>query len=507
MSRFDHLLAVDFAADDVESADADEAESANADEAESANADEAEPEPESDASLAGGPLLSLSARVEHSAYPMGREQIVFALVTVQAAARLEGSAAEQRQPMDLVCVLDVSGSMAERQKLRQLQDAARFVVQQAAPRDRLSLVAFNSRATRVLPLRRMTAKGKSAAITAVLRLAADGGTSIAAGLREAVRTVEERRRGSKVSAIMLLTDGQDQTPACEITTLLRRAAVARCAVYAFGFGRDHDANMLGNLAEQARTPFTFVEDTSKIGECFAGTIGGLSSTVAQMVKLRLTCHARLMRVHSPFLEQHNEREVDIEIPDMFASERRDILVEVQIPAEARARVVLLEAAASYVDARGGRRLQTKPVAVETHSVEEPCAEAEPDEEVSAQRARVEVAQALRDAATASDRGRFDEASQVIDACETRMGTRKRALPASAPIFQELEDARTRMQSRAAWEEGGRAETLDATQMHTTQRCTNTMRGAGSHGKRAKDIYCSATQRAWIESSRDASSLD
>ena len=145
--------------------------------------------------------------------------------------------------------------------------------------------------------------------------------------------------------------------------------------------------------------------------------------------------------------------------------------------------------------------------METHSVEEPCAEAEPDEEVSAQRVRVEVAQALRDAATASDRGRFDEASQVIDACETRMGTRKRALPASAPLFQELEDARTRMQSRAAWEEGGRAETLDATQMHTTQRCTNTMRGAGSHGKRAKDIYCSATQRAWIESSRDASSLD
>merc|ERR1712224_835336 len=38
--------------------------------------------------------------------------------------------------------------------------------------------------------------------------------------------------------------------------------------------------------------------------------------------------------------------------------------------------------------------------------------------------------------------------------------------------------RNRMRSRQAWEQGGRAETRDAFQMHAMQRCTNLMPSAG-----------------------------
>jgi uncharacterized protein YegL len=431
----------------------------------------------------------------------GRTQDVFGLVTVQAAAcpqPVDGKM-EERQAMDIICVLDVSGSM-QGDKIRQVQDATRFIVDQADPKDRISLVAFNSNATRVLRLRKMNAEGKNDANASTLRLTAGGGTSIAAGLDTALSIMERRRQRNKVSAILLLTDGQDGSTRGRLPDLLQRAASANCAIYAFGFGRDHDAALLSDIAEQAQTPFTFVEDTDKIREAFAGAVGGLSSIVAQGVELKLTCHVPLKAIHTPFPTQQTEREAIITIPDMFASERRDILVELSVPADSSgaAQTLLLEASAKYIDLRGNRNVQTAPVVMEAHRTDLPQPEAEPDEEVSAQRERVEVTRALEDAAQASDLGQFDQALQLIDACDERMRSAKKKSPASVALGQELEDARNRMRNRNSWEEGGRAEIRDAAQMHKMQRCTNMMQVEGRVQKSAKKMYCSPKQDAWIQ---------
>merc|ERR1719245_1657069 len=117
--------------------------------------------------------------------------------------------AGERQAMDIICVLDVSGSM-QGDKIRQVQDATRFIIEQADPKDRLAIVAFNSDATRVLRLRQMSAEGKNDGNIGTIRLQAGGGTSIAAGLDMALSVMERRRQRNKVSAILLLTDGQDE---------------------------------------------------------------------------------------------------------------------------------------------------------------------------------------------------------------------------------------------------------------------------------------------------------
>merc|ERR1719284_1342427 len=112
----------------------------------------------------------------------------------------------------------------------------------------------------------MTTEGRDAAKAAASQLTAGGGTSIAAGLNVALSVMEQRRQRNKVSAIMLLTDGQDGSTRHRLPELMQRAAQANCAVYAFGFGSDHDAALLSDIAERAQTPFTFVEETDKIRE-------------------------------------------------------------------------------------------------------------------------------------------------------------------------------------------------------------------------------------------------
>lgn len=350
-------------------------------------------------------------------------------------------------------------------------------------------------------LRKMNAGGKDDANIATLQLQAGGGTSIAAGLDVGLTVMEQRRQRNKVSAILLLTDGQDGRTRARVPQLLQRAVQANCALYAFGFGKDHDASLLSDIAEQAHTPFTFVEDTEKIREAFAGAVGGLTSIVAQKVELTLKCHVTLKEVHTPFPLQHiSPMEAKVTIPDMFALERRDILVQLAVPShgDAVGQTVLLEASARYMDLHQDCLLQTSTAVMEAQRVEEPQPEAEPDEEVSAQRERVEVTRALQDAAASSDLGQFQDALHTLDKAENRMQSAKKKTHVSEALSQELVDARQRMRSRSVWEQGGRAETKDATQMHMVQRCTNTIESVGAPMKSSKKLYASQEQSAWIE---------
>jgi len=346
----------------------------------------------------------------------------------------------------------------------------------------------------------MTAEGKDTANVTTLRLTANGGTSIASGLDMALAVMEQRRERNKVSAILLLTDGKDTTTRSRLPQLLARASKANCSLYAFGFGADHDAGLLSEIAEQARTPFTYVEDAENCKEAFAGAVGGLSSIAAQSVKLTLNCSATLKAVHTPFDVQRNDSGAVITIPDFFAGERRDILVELTVPAGEAGTAALLDASLCYTDLVQGINVSTAPVQMEAARVDEPQPEVEPDAEVSAQRHRVEVTRALQEAARHGDQGNYQNAQQVLRACEQQI-ERSKQTPVSANLCLELKDAHCRLQSRSAWECGGRAEVRDACQMHSIQRCTNmtaTRSAAGSMAaaKRSKEMYCTSQQMEW-----------
>jgi uncharacterized protein YegL len=463
--------------------------------------DQTEPEPDTSSS---GPL-TVQTRIEYSALPIGQTQDVFGLVTVQAAEAkpVSGEGVAERQPMDIVCVLDVSGSM-QGDKIRQVQDATKFIIEEADPKDRLSIVSFNNQANRELRLRKMSVDGKNDANIATVRLRAGGGTSIAAGLDVALGVMEQRRQRNKVSAILLLTDGQDGNTRRHLPDLLRRASQANCAIYAFGFGRDHDAALLADLAEQAHTPFTFVEDTDKIREAFAGAVGGLSSILAQQVQLTIKCHVPLKNVNTSFsVTRPSELEAVVSIPDMFAAERRDILIELSVPANTSGpgQTKLLDASARYMDLGRNCFVQTPVTIMEAQHVEEPEPDAEPDEEVSAQRERVKVTRALESAAAKSDEGNFDIALQEIDQCENEMKVAKKKTKLTEALNQELSDARNRMKSRSAWEMGGRAEVRDAAQMHKMQRAINMMESSSAPMKSSKAMYLNSAQVAWSGKSK------
>jgi len=299
--------------------------------------------------------------------------------------------------------------------------------------------------------------------------------------------MEQRRQKNKVASILVLTDGQDASTHARLPSLISRAERAHCSIYAFGFGADHDARLMTELAEQARTPFSFVEDTeAKIREAFAGTVGGLLSVVAQDIKLTLKFHVQLEALHTPFVTDHvSDTERTVTIPDVFAGERRDLLIELAVPMESMQQcsdtLVLLEAAAQYKDLRSGGTVQSPSAPMQIEAVQEPQPEQEPDEDVCLQRERVQVKQALKEAMEQGNSGNFSSAQDILTEAEQQLRPVGKRSAASVALGQQLREAHSQIENRSQYESVGRAMMSDAMQMHSVQRCTNTNLSPAAQG--------------------------
>lgn len=457
-------------------------------------------QPEEEA-LEAGPL-NVTTRLEYTSLKADEAYNVFGLVTLQAAeaetkADLPGAQAQadelasaasatapkekpkqeqddERAPVDVTCVLDVSGSMTGA-KIQLLKDAVMFVISELSARDRLSIVTFQSDAERHIPLMRMTDIGKDAARQATMRLVAGGGTDIAAGLDCGIAVMEQRRQRNPVGALFLLTDGQDRGVQRHIPGLVARARAAQSAIYTFGFGRDHDASTMSCIAETAQTPFTFVEKLENISEAFAGAVSGIMSVVAQNIDLTIEPigGSEIVALHTHFAQQHREGgAITVSIPDAFEGERRDVVVELRVPAaNAGISGAVLRSRASYRAVRDrGLLVTTPPVLLEVTRCEEP--EQEPDEEVVAQKERVQVADALESAISRGEEGNFEDARSVLEAQVQKLQSKRAPTENSKALLSEVQDAQRRLSSASSWSRGGKAEVADRAKMHKFQRCTN-----------------------------------
>jgi uncharacterized protein YegL len=143
-------------------------------------------------------------------------------------------------PLDVVCVLDNSGSMSGG-KLESLKKAMDFVIQTLGPNDRLSVINFNSHPTVLHGLLKMSPVNQGTAKSRIHVLNATGGTNILEGMQQGWSTLENRQTRNPASCMFLLTDGQDRDNTQEKLDLARRMKSAGTSLFVFGFGTDHDS--------------------------------------------------------------------------------------------------------------------------------------------------------------------------------------------------------------------------------------------------------------------------
>jgi VWFA-related protein len=116
--------------------------------------------------------------------------------------------AREEMPIDILLLLDVSGSMQAH--VSRLASAASEALNVLGAEDRVAIMVFD-RGTRVrLPFRKERSEIQRG-LDAVLRQESfDGGTDITRGLQDAIRYVEQQARRDARRAIVILTDDQTE---------------------------------------------------------------------------------------------------------------------------------------------------------------------------------------------------------------------------------------------------------------------------------------------------------
>ena len=114
-----------------------------------------------------------------------------------------------RTSVDLICVIDVSGSM-NGEKIELVKETMRFLIETLTPSDRLSIITFNGSGNRICGLRTVTQENMVFFSNHINGLFASGGTNIMSGMDLALKTMRDRKIPNKVTSVFLLSDGQDK---------------------------------------------------------------------------------------------------------------------------------------------------------------------------------------------------------------------------------------------------------------------------------------------------------
>ncbi|GAB2228259.1 hypothetical protein Droror1_Dr00010089 [Drosera rotundifolia] len=240
-----------------------------------------------------------------------------------------------RAPVDLVTVVDISGTMTG-EKLHMLKHAVRLIISSLGSADRLSIVAFSAASQRLLPLRRMTAHGQRIARRIVDRLICGQGKCVADALMKASKVLEDRREKNPVAGIVLLSDGHD-----EKQLKYNHQRLPFC----------HDTSVRFAHIE---IPVRF--GLEEVEEALSLQISGVLSVVAQDVRIQLglasgSAPAEITAVYGthhgrgPMLMSSDSGRVG----DICGDEERELLIEMRAPTSAIGSHHVMSVRCSYRD--------------------------------------------------------------------------------------------------------------------------------------------------------------
>lgn len=153
------------------------------------------------------------------------------------------------KPADVCLVIDVSGSMAERDKLPKVQSGVHeFLDRFKSPESMVSVIAFDHRVRREIPLDLLRMRRRDVE-NAVSRLSPDGWTALFDAVLVAVDELDLRGDPSHIQAIIALTDGQENRSRTDLSAVLRKLqARSDLVFYGIVYGRDADRRALEQMA-------------------------------------------------------------------------------------------------------------------------------------------------------------------------------------------------------------------------------------------------------------------
>jgi Ca-activated chloride channel homolog len=163
---------------------------------------------------------------------------------------------EDRKPANVMLVVDVSGSMADEDRLARAKQGLDVFFDQIQPQDRVGLMVFDDQVDQLVPIGTFS-KEEAKLRRKVGGLFPDGGTAFRDATGEAFEKVEGRAAAEdRINAVVVLTDGDDSDSSRSLDSLVDElssqgdsATQVRVFTIAYSANAEGAADALKKIAE------------------------------------------------------------------------------------------------------------------------------------------------------------------------------------------------------------------------------------------------------------------
>ena len=270
-------------------------------------------------------------------------------------------AVKDRPPLNLVFLIDTSGSMEDPTKLPLLKQSLALVLPELRAEDQVAIVAYAGSAGQVLAP--TPASDRATILAALDRLDAGGSTAGAEGITLAYQVAKGMTQTGEVSRVLLATDGDfnvgiDDPDALETFIAGKRDEGVYLSVLGFGRGNLDDATMQA-LAQTGNGMAAYIDSLSEARKVLVDQLTGALFPIADNVKIQVewnpaeVAEYRLIGYETRALRREDFNNDKVDAGDIGAGAQVTAIYEITAPGSAAVLNDPLRYGAAEPSAAGG----------------------------------------------------------------------------------------------------------------------------------------------------------
>lgn len=245
--------------------------------------------------------------------------------------KIIGTNSFQRNPTHTIVLLDISSSMNEENKIKNVKKSLQFLLNFLQPNDAFSLITFNQISNIVISNKLANPENLTMFKYTINKISAIGGTNLSAGLLNVKTLLESFDNTSRQmkTGLIILTDGHTNQGITKENDLLQimwwlRNVQPNLSINAIGYGENHNANLLKNIAVNGNGSYNIVQNIEEVATVFGDVLGGLISCVLQNLLVKYPSSWKCLNEYP----KNNENNFTImNIGDIYAESETIVLFE------------------------------------------------------------------------------------------------------------------------------------------------------------------------------------
>ncbi len=298
---------------------------------------------------AGDEVVSFSGQLDRSKIVRHGNGTVTLSLTM-TAADLPNTDSNRNEPVDLMVILDRSGSM-QGEKIDSARQAIIDLVSQLSPEDRLALISYSTDVTLHAGLLPATPQNRERLIRTVAEIQASGGTNIEAGLQQGldILNTREARRGR--TRLILISDGLANhgiTDPHDLGIMATRAVTQEAAISTVGVGLDFNERLMTTIADQGAGSYTFLETADGFATAFARELHISRTALATGLEISIPLSSGIRLLDGAgYPVEYRKNTALIRPGDLLTGQSRKLYLTLQVPTDREREFALTSVSLAY----------------------------------------------------------------------------------------------------------------------------------------------------------------